>query len=326
MPEPVLALRDIKKYYPLPGGGLLERRPPLKAVDGVTLEVGRGEAMGLVGETGCGKTTLARVILRLQPPTSGSVWYGGTDVTALNSRQMRPMRRLVQMIFQDPSAALNPRQTLRDLLSAPLDALGTRTGREAKLREVVDLVGLPVSFLSKYPHEMSGGQRQRAAIARAMASEPALLVCDEPVSALDGSARGQILQMMRRIQEEKGVSYLFISHDLGAVRFLCQRLAVMYLGGIVEQGTRQDIFQHPAHPYTKALLSAAAPPDPLGEPPVLLRGEAASPARAPGGCAFRTRCLYATVGCAKGRYPLTPLRREDGATHSSACPRYRRDL
>ena len=323
----VLTVSNVKKHFPIlvNGKGLYRERRMLKAVDGVSLAIGRGETLGLVGESGCGKTTLAKVILKLYPPTAGRVFYGDTDVTDLSSRQMRPLRRRIQIILQDPYASLNPRQTVRELIAAPLDAmeLGEPSRREDAVREMLDAVGLAPSYLEKYPHEMSGGQRQRIAIARAMVSNPALVVCDEPVSSLDASVRGQILNLMRRIQEERGVSYLFISHDFGVVRYLCDRVAVMYLGRLVEQGTREDIFRRPVHPYTRALLSADPAPDTrVHRERIILRGEAASPIYPPSGCHFRTRCLYATEGCAKGERSLVPLARPDGNTHSSACPRY----
>ena len=323
----VLTVSGVKKYFPIQvnGKGLYRERRMLKAVDGVSFSIGRGETLGLVGESGCGKTTLAKVVLRLYRATAGQIFYGDDDVTHLSARQMRPLRRRVQIIFQDPSASLNPRQTARELIAAPLDAMemGEPPEREEAVREMVDAVGLAPSFLDKYPHEMSGGQRQRIAIARAMISNPALVVCDEPVSSLDASVRGQILNLMRRLQEERGVSYLFISHDFGAVRYLCDRVAVMYLGRFVEQGTREDIFRRPVHPYTCALLSADPAPDTrVRRERILLRGEAASSVYPPSGCPFRTRCLYATEGCAKGERHLVSLARDDGATHSSACPRY----
>lgn len=329
MADTVLTVSNVKKYFPLlvNGRGLYRERRVMKAVDGVSLSIRRGEALGLVGESGCGKSTLSRVILRLYTPTAGQIFYGDTEVTNLRGRELRPLRRRVQMIFQDPYASLNPRKTVRESVSAPLDAmdLWEPEEREDRVREMLDLVSLSDRYLDKFPHELSGGQRQRIAIARAMISNPALVVCDEPVSALDASIRGQILNLMKRFQREKGVSYLFISHELGTVRYLCDRVAVMYLGKIVEQGTKEDIFLRPVHPYTRALLSAEPVPDIHNRRErIILRGEIASAAYTPSGCPFRTRCVTATEGCSKGERPLTPLCRADGATHASACPRYPR--
>ena len=327
MSDAVLTVKGLKKYYPITvnGRGLYREKGLLKAVDDISFSIGRGETLGLVGESGCGKSTLAKLIARLLPPTDGAIFYGETDVTRLSAKQMLPFRRRVQLIFQDPYSSLNPRETALELVSAPLDAMGIGDARERpeRVREMLDSVGLDASFLEKYPHEMSGGQRQRVAIARAMISKPDLVVCDEPASALDASVRGQILNLMKRLQEEQGVSYLFISHDLGSVRYLCDRVAVMYLGRIVEQGAKSDIFDRAAHPYTQALLAASAAPDARKRGKrMVLRGDAADAVRTPAGCIFRPRCIYATEGCSKGARPLQALRRADGGSHSSACPRY----
>ena len=329
MAEKVLTVKDVRKHFPVSVGGrpLFREQKLLKAVDGISFSIGRGETLGLVGESGCGKSTLARLILKLIPPTEGQIFYGDTDVTSYSEKAMRPLRRQVQMIFQDPYASLNPRRTVRELLRAPLRSMDPDAYEEERIREMLDFVGLPQSFAEKYPHEMSGGQRQRVAIARAMIARPALVVCDEPVNALDVSVRGQILNLMKRFQREKNVSYLLISHDLGTVRSLCHRVEVMYLGKIVEQGTRRDVLDHPVHPYTQALLSAEPVPEirVRGER-VLLRGEVASAIEPPVGCAFHTRCVYATEGCSKGEHTLTAVHRADGSTHASACPRYRRTV
>ena len=329
MAEAILTASGLKKYFPLVinGGGLYREKGVLKAVDDVSFSIGKGETLGLVGESGCGKSTLAKLITKLLPVTEGRIFYGDTDVTRFSAKRMVPLRRRVQIIFQDPYASLNPRETVLQLICAPLDAmsLGEPRERPERAAEMLASVGLDASFLDKYPHEMSGGQRQRVAIARAMVSGPDLVVCDEPVSALDVSVRGQILNLMKRLQREQGVSYLFISHDLGSVRYLCDRVAVMYLGRIVEQGDKRDIFERAVHPYTKALLAASAAPDAHRHGGRLtLRGDTAGAVYTPSGCIFRTRCAYATEGCSKGERPLAPLRRSDGATHSSACPRYPR--
>ncbi|MBQ9492875.1 MAG: ABC transporter ATP-binding protein [Oscillibacter sp.] len=327
MPETVLTVSGVKKYFPITvsGRGLYREKRLLKAVDNISFAIPKGETLGLVGESGCGKTTLAKIIMKLLPATDGRILYGDTDVTRLSARQMRPLRPRIQMIFQDPYASLNPRETVRELLSAPLNVMdiGAPHERMDKVRKMLDVIGMDRSFLEKYPYEMSGGQRQRIAIARAIISGPELVVCDEPVSALDVSVRGQILNLMKRLQRERGLSYLFISHNFGNVRYLCDRVAVMYLGRIVEEGTKRDIFDRAVHPYTKALLSANPVPDIRQERKrVILRGDAAGAVYIPSGCVFRSRCLYATEGCSKGERALTPLKRSDGTTHSSACPRY----
>ena len=329
MAETVLSVSGLKKCFPVTvnGRGLYRERRLLKAVDDVSFSIRRGETLGLVGESGCGKSTLAKLVTKLIPATDGRILYGNVDVTDFTPQQMNPLRRRVQIIFQDPYASLNPRETVQELIVAPLEAMeiGDPEERMDKTRQMLELVGLDKSFLMKYPHEMSGGQRQRIAIARAMISSPDLVVCDEPVSALDVSVRGQILNLMKRFQRERGVSYLFISHDFGSIRYLCDRVAVMYLGQIVEEGTKRDIFDHAVHPYTQALLSANPVPDTRNHRKrVTLRGDTAGAVYMPSGCIFRTRCMFATEGCAKGERPLTPLKRADGDTHSSACPRYPR--
>ena len=327
MDNAVLTACHLKKYYPIlvNGKGIHREKKLLKAVDDVSLAIRHGEALGIVGESGCGKSTLAKALLKLLPLTDGKLFYGDTDVTALSRKQMRPLRRRVQIIFQNPYSSLNPRKTVRLLVRAPLDAmnLGSARTREEKVCQTLELVGLSTAFLEKYPHEMSGGQRQRVAIARALVSDPEMVVCDEPTSALDVSARGQILNVLKRLQHQQGVSYLYISHDFGTVRYLCNRVSVMYLGRIVEEGAKEDIFERPAHPYTRALLSAEPVPR-LGfsRERVILRGDVVNPVYPPSGCPFRSRCVYATESCSKGEYRLQPLKRVDGGTHSSACPRY----
>jgi oligopeptide/dipeptide ABC transporter ATP-binding protein len=276
--------------------------------------------LGLVGESGCGKSTLGRCLLRLYDLDQGEISYKGKHLEELSFSQMRPYRREMQMIFQDPYSALNPRMTIFQSVRAPLDAFrcGSKAERKERVEEMLRYVGLSQDQIYKYPHEMSGGQRQRAVIARAMVLEPAFVVCDEPVSALDASVRAQVLNLMKNIQRDKKPAYLFISHDLSVVRFLCDRVAVMYLGKIVEYGTRDEVFQHPAHPYTKALMSAIPVPDVDVETHrIVLRGDVPSPMAPPSGCRFHTRCPMATAECAQQAPELTDL----GGGHLAACLR-----
>lgn len=306
----------LKKYFisrKFPGN-----RSVLKAVDNVSLTVHKHETVGLVGESGCGKSTLGRAILKLHEPTEGKIVFNGQEIQDYKFKQMRPIRRKMQMIFQDPFASLNPRKTIMASVKAPLDVagIGSAAEREEKARELLTYVGLNPSFGEKFPHEMSGGQRQRVVIARAMIIDPEFVVCDEPVSALDVSVRAQVLNLMKKVQEEKKVSYLFISHDLSVVRYLCDTIAVMYLGKIVEYGSKHEIFQNPLHPYTKALLSAIPIPAIVDRPQrIILKGDVPSPLNPPSGCRFRTRCPYAKPVCAD----LDPILREVEGTHRVAC-------
>lgn len=318
-PRLMLACFDVKKNYPVRRGG---KRRMLHALDGVNLHIYESETLGLVGESGCGKSTLGRAILNLNNPIEGSVVYWGKDISNLREGDMRPFRRELQMIFQDPYASLNPHMTISGAVKASLDAfhLGSEAERRQKTEELLEYVGLSRQQMEKYPHEMSGGQRQRVVIARALISDPSFIVCDEPVSALDVSVRSQVLNLMKKIQQERKLSYLFISHDLSVVRYLCDRVAVMYLGRIVELGSREDIFQRPLHPYTKALLSAIPIPDvdAARTERILLEGDLPSPVDPPAGCRFHTRCPYATAEC--GMAVPTMLRQS--RTHSVACLRY----
>ncbi|HYM65661.1 MAG TPA: oligopeptide/dipeptide ABC transporter ATP-binding protein, partial [Patescibacteria group bacterium] len=284
-----------------------------RAVDGVDLEIRRGETLGLVGESGCGKSTLARLITALLPVTGGDITFEGQNITSLRGRRLRRIRRKMQMIFQDPFASLDPRMTVGDIIQEPLDnfSIGTGKDRQKRVQELLRLVGLNPSFTNRYPHEFSGGQRQRIGIARALAVNPSFIVCDEAVSALDVSIAAQIINLLQDLQREFQLTYLFIAHDLAVVRHLSDRIAVMYLGKVVETADRNDIYDHPQHPYTKALLSSIPVPDPVVEQnraPILLKGEIPSPVNPPSGCRFHTRCpiARAPVICSQEEPVLEP--------------------
>ncbi len=296
------------------------QRSVVKAVDDVSFSIRRGETFGIVGESGCGKSTLGRSVIRLIEPTDGRVLYDGVDLRSLSAEELRLKRREIQIIFQDPYASLNPRMTVRELIKAPLDVF-SRDSEEKKMeqvREIMSLVGLREEFMHKYPHEFSGGQRQRIVIARALILKPSFIFCDEPVSALDASVRAQVLNLMKRIQKEMDLTYMFISHDLSVVRFLCDRIAVMYLGRIVELATRDELYNHALHPYTQALLSSIPVPDTDVKPNrIILQGEVPSPYHPPEGCHFHTRCPYATEQCRT----TAPEMRDAGNGHMVACHR-----
>lgn len=314
--EPLIKIRGLKKYFPQSGF----KAPPLKAVDGIDLDVYPGETLGLVGESGCGKSTFGRAIINLHRPTEGSVEYKGKDISGYPAREMRPLRKELQFIFQDPYAALDPRKTVLQLVEAPLEIykVGTAAQRRERAIDILTYVGMNEYQFDKLPHELSGGQRQRIVIARAMVLNPSFLVCDEPVSALDVSVRAQVLNLMKKAQREKNLTYLFISHDMSVIRYMCDKVAVMYLGKIVEYGTREDIFDHPMHPYTKALLSAVPVPDVSEKKErIILTGDVPSPLKPPQGCRFHTRCPYATEACSKNSCELRAVTE----THHVACPR-----
>jgi len=294
MSPPLLEVVDLIKHYA--AGGLFARKaPPVRAVDGVSFELGRGETLGLVGESGCGKSTVGRTILRLQEPTSGKTFFEGADVFTLERDALRKLRRRMQIIFQDPFGSLNPRMRIGDAVAEGIEIHRLAEGAEVKRRvgALLDEVGLDPTFARRYPHEFSGGQRQRIGIARALAVEPAFIVCDEPVSALDVSVQAQVLNLLADLQQRRGLSYLFIAHDLAVVRQVAQRVAVMYLGRIVEEGATEALLAHPSHPYTVALLSAAPEPDPASSKQrIVLAGDLPSPSAPPPGCPFHTRCFH----------------------------------
>lgn len=307
MTEPLLSVEDLKVHFPVATGkGLLRRKfSPLKAVDGVSFTIAPGEALGVVGESGCGKSTLGRAILRLVESTSGRIVWMGRDLAGLSQREVRPLRRELQIIFQDPLSTHNPRMTVGAIIAEPLEVFAPEMSREERRATAVEMmraVGLNPEFQDRYPHELSGGQSQRVSIARAMILRPKLVVCDEPVSALDVSTQAQVVNLIRRLKKEYGVSILFISHDLSVVHQLCERVLVMYLGRIVEIGGRDAIFRDPRHPYTRALIDAVPRPDPRREQHkerLGLTGEIPSPLDPPSGCVFRTRCPHAEAPCRK---------------------------
>ncbi len=321
MSDALLEVRNLVKHFRI-GGGLFGGRPGLvRAVDGVSFTIQRGETLGLVGESGCGKTTTGRCILQLERPTSGEVRFEGRELTTLRPAQLRAVRRRIQVIFQDPYSSLNPRMTVGQIIGEPIAVHGIVTSAAARRDRVRDLlrrVGLSPKHDSRYPHELSGGQRQRVGIARALAVEPALIICDEPVSALDVSIQAQIINLLEDLQSEFGLTYLFIAHDLAVVRHISDRVAVMYLGKIVEVSDRKTLYDDPLHPYTRALLSAVPIPDPALEAErerVVLRGEVPSPLNPPSGCVFHPRCPIAVERCRS----VIPELREVKPGHWAAC-------
>ncbi|MEN3583226.1 dipeptide ABC transporter ATP-binding protein [Streptomyces sp. ZYX-F-203] len=324
--EPLLEVRGLTKHFPIYGGFPFKRRVgAVQAVDGVDLTVAHGESLGLVGESGCGKSTTGRLMTRLLEPTSGTITYAGRDITHANRRRLAPVRSEIQMIFQDPYSSLNPRQTVGSIIKSPMEVNGIdpEGGREKRVRELLETVGLNPEHYNRFPHEFSGGQRQRIGVARALALNPKLIVADEPVSALDVSIQAQVVNLLQKVQAELGVAFVFIAHDLAIVRHFSQRVAVMYLGKVVEVGDRDSIYNRPRHPYTHALLSAVPEVSvhDEGEAPrerIRLEGDVPSPIMPPSGCRFRTRCWKARDKCATEEPPLVRISgNEDG--HLTAC-------
>jgi oligopeptide transport system ATP-binding protein len=320
--EPLLELRNLQKHFPLTQGIVFRKTiGHVRAVDGVTLTLGRGETLGLVGESGCGKSTVAKLLVALERPSDGQIVYKGQDVARMGGRALKQYRREVQIIFQDPYSSLNPRMTAGDIVAEGWSVhkdIAPRKGRLRRTQELLDRVGLNPDFVNRYPHQFSGGQRQRIGIARALALQPEVIVCDEPVSALDVSVQAQVVNLLEDLQDDFGLSYLFIAHDLSVVRHISDRVAVMYLGSVVEEGSDVDVYESPSHPYTQALLSSV----PVHQPQlrglkerILLQGDVPSPANPPSGCRFRTRCWKAQEICAQEAPALV----DRGQGHPSAC-------
>jgi oligopeptide transport system ATP-binding protein len=305
--EALIKVNDLVMHFPILAGVLQRQVGVVRAVDGISFDIQRGETFGLVGESGCGKSTAGRTILLLYYPTSGRIFFEGIDLTTLKDRELRPIRQRMQMIFQDPYASLNPHMTIRETIGEPLQVFGLAKGKEIdeQVNSLLKTVRLNPNYATRYPHEFSGGQRQRIGIARSLALRPDFIVCDEPISALDVSIQAQIVNLLVDLQEEFGLTYLFIAHDLSMVRHICNRVAVMYLGKLAELASRDELYDHPLHPYTQALLSAVPVPDPFVEEKrqrIILEGDVPSPANPPSGCRFRTRCPLAQEICA-GQVP-----------------------
>ena len=306
----LLEVRNLKKYYSVKSGFLNKDRRSVKAVDGINLSVKQGEILGIVGESGCGKSTLGRSILRLIEPTSGEVIFEGTNICGLKKEEMRLKRREMQIVFQDPGASLNPRLTVGEIIGEPLEVFHICEGKEKEERiyKLMDLAGINRAYINRFPHEFSGGQRQRLGIARALAVNPKLIICDEPVSALDVSIRAQVLNLIKELKDKLNLTYIFISHDLSVVHHICDRVAVMYLGRVVEIADKKQIYENPVHPYTKALLSAIPMPDPeVKRERIILQGDVPNPADPPSGCHFHKRCPYAKKECSETVPPFVTV-------------------
>ncbi len=314
----ILQIKNLKKYFHVGGGFLGGEGLTIRAVDDVSFSVRPGETFGLVGESGCGKTTLGQTIIRLYDPTEGKIIFDGTDISTFGARQMRPVRRDIQMIFQDPSASLDPRMTVGSVISEPLNVfgIGSKNDRRERVQELLRVVGLNSYFANRYPHEFSGGQRQRIGIARALALNPKLVICDEPVSALDVSIQAQVLNLLKNLQDQFSLTYLFIAHNLAVVAHISDRVGVMYLGKLVEIGDAREITERPRHPYTQALISAVPVPDPVRERGrIILQGDVPSPANPPSGCRFNPRCPIAQPNCSVDEPELRLVSRD----HWVAC-------
>lgn len=318
--EILIEVKNLKKYFVKNKGLIRKQLEVTKAVDDVSFYIRRGETFGLVGESGCGKSTTGRTILRLYEPTAGEILYGGNDIARLNREQLMPYRKKMQMIFQDPYASLNARMTVSDIIGESMDIHHLATGKERQERiyQLLDTVGLNKDHAARYPHEFSGGQRQRIGIARSLAVDPEFIICDEPISALDVSIQAQVVNMLEDLQEERGLTYLFIAHDLSMVKHISDRVGVMYLGSLVEVASSSELYGNPVHPYTKALLSSIPIPDPdIAEASkrIVLEGDVPSPVNPPSGCKFRTRCRYAEDICSKE----VPVLKEIAKEHFAAC-------
>jgi oligopeptide transport system ATP-binding protein len=318
--DPLVSVRGLKTWFPVSSGVLQRTVAHVHAVDGVDLDIKKGETLGLVGESGCGKSTLGRTIIRMLEPTAGQVFFKGEDLGKLSGSAMRRKRREMAMIFQDPFASLDPRQTVGDIVGEPLDIHHLASGkkRQERIQELLRVVGMNPNFTNRYPHEFSGGQRQRIGIARALAVEPSFIVCDEPISALDVSIQAQIINLLEKLQAQFDLTYLFIAHDLSVVKHISDRIAVMYLGKVMEISPASELYRRPRHPYTGSLISAIPIPDPVIErrrERVILQGDVASPVNPPSGCRFRTRCPRAQSHCAEEEPPLEAF----GTEHRAAC-------
>jgi oligopeptide transport system ATP-binding protein len=336
--EPILQVRGLVKHFPLTQGIVFKKQVgAVKAVDGVSFDLYAGETLGIVGESGCGKSTVAKLLMNLEQVTAGEVFYKGQDITKLSGRALKAVRRNIQMVFQDPYTSLNPRMTVGDIIGEPFDIhpeVAPKGDRRKRVQELLDVVGLNPEYINRYPHQFSGGQRQRIGIARGLALNPEIIICDEPVSALDVSVQAQVINLMEKLQDEFSLSYIFIAHDLSIVRHISDRVGVMYLGKIAEIGSDAAIYEHPTHPYTQALLSAVPVPDPSRRAPrggtpaegtgrIILSGDVPSPANPPSGCRFRTRCWKAQDRCAAEEPVLaipTRFAQSGGpVAHESAC-------
>ncbi|MGB4438388.1 MAG: dipeptide ABC transporter ATP-binding protein [Sedimentibacter sp.] len=318
--EILIEVKNLKKFF-VKNKGLIKKNLEItKAVDDVSFYIRKGETLGLVGESGCGKSTTGRTVIRLYEPTAGEILYGGVDIANLSREQMMPYRKKMQMIFQDPYASLNSRMTVADIIGEPMDIHNLASGKERQERiyELLDTVGLNKDHAARYPHEFSGGQRQRIGIARSLAVDPEFIICDEPISALDVSIQAQVVNMLEDLQEQRGLTYLFIAHDLSMVKHISDRVGVMYLGSLVEVATSKELYSNPVHPYTQALLSSIPIPDPDiadASQRIVLEGDVPSPVNPPSGCKFRTRCKYAMEICSQ----VDPKMKDIGGEHFAAC-------